>query len=102
MYETLTKICPGVDEYKIYYAQSLYKAGMYPEAMRAAVRVENPQYGQRMLMLQVSQSVSHSVSQSVSQWTASQPAGGNTRTHARIHARAHSRAYRALASVRRA
>jgi tetratricopeptide repeat protein 30 len=53
MYETLTKICPGVDEYKIYYAQSLYKAGMYPEAMRAAVRVDNPQYAQRMLMLQV-------------------------------------------------
>jgi tetratricopeptide repeat protein 30 len=52
-YETLSKLFPGVDEYKISYAQSLYKAGMYPEAMRAAVRVDNPQYAQRMLSLQV-------------------------------------------------
>ena len=26
---------------------------MYPEAMRAAARVDNPQFGQRMLVLQV-------------------------------------------------
>lgn len=48
-----------MDEYKIYFAQSLYKAGMYPEAMRAAVRVDNPQYAQRMLTLQVSQPAGH-------------------------------------------
>lgn len=52
MYEQLTKTCPGVEEYKIYLAQSLYKAAMFPEATRAAVRVESPQYTQRMLMLQ--------------------------------------------------
>ena len=51
-YEQLVGICPDVDEYKIYYAQSLYKAGLYPEATRAAVRVEVEQYQQRMLMLQ--------------------------------------------------
>jgi len=49
---TAAKICPDVDEYKMYYAQALYKAGLYPEATRAAVRVDNPQYSQRMLMLQ--------------------------------------------------
>jgi len=52
MYEELVKVCPEVDEYKMYYAQSLYKAALYPEATRAAVRVDNPQYSQRVLMLQ--------------------------------------------------
>jgi tetratricopeptide repeat protein 30 len=51
-YEQLVGICPDVDEYKIYYAQSLYKAGLFPEATRAAVRVEVEQYTQRMLMMQ--------------------------------------------------
>ena len=36
----------------MHYAQSLYKAALYPEATRAAVRVDNPQYAQKMLMLQ--------------------------------------------------
>ena len=43
---------PESDEYKMYYAQALYKASYYPEATRAAVRVDNPQYAHRMLMLQ--------------------------------------------------
>ena len=51
-YEELVGLCPDVEEYKIYYAQSLFKAGMYPEATRAAVRVEGEQYAQRLLMLQ--------------------------------------------------
>jgi len=51
-YDQLVGLCPDVEEYKIYYAQSLYKAGMYPEATRASVRVEGEQYAQRMLMLQ--------------------------------------------------
>lgn len=38
---------------QVYLAQSLYKAGMYPEATRAAVRVDSPQYQQRMIALQV-------------------------------------------------
>jgi hypothetical protein len=29
-YETLLKVCPAVDEYKIYYAQSLYKVRLQP------------------------------------------------------------------------
>jgi tetratricopeptide repeat protein 30 len=51
-YETLVGLCPDVDEYKIYYAQSLFKAGMYPEATRAAVRIEGEQHTQRLTMLQ--------------------------------------------------
>lgn len=43
---------------QVYLAQSLYKAGMYAEATRAAVRVDSPQYQQRMIALQVGQSVS--------------------------------------------
>lgn len=52
MYEQLVKLFPEVVEYKIYYAQSLYKAGMYPEATRASFQVDDPQYSQRMAMLQ--------------------------------------------------
>mmetsp|Transcript_8791 Transcript_8791/g.14620 ORF Transcript_8791/g.14620 Transcript_8791/m.14620 type:complete len:661 (-) Transcript_8791:737-2719(-) len=51
-YEELVGICPDVEEYKLYYAQSLYKAGLYPDAVRAAIRVENEQFSQRVLMLQ--------------------------------------------------
>ncbi|CAM9147920.1 unnamed protein product [Choristocarpus tenellus] len=52
MYEQLVKVCPGVEEYQVYLAQSLYKAAMYPEATRAAVRVDSSQYQQRVLALQ--------------------------------------------------
>lgn len=54
-YEALLKLYPDVEEYKLYYAQSLYKAGLYMDAMRASVRVEEPKYAQRKLMLQVRQ-----------------------------------------------
>mmetsp|Transcript_22611 Transcript_22611/g.42504 ORF Transcript_22611/g.42504 Transcript_22611/m.42504 type:complete len:647 (-) Transcript_22611:36-1976(-) len=53
-YEQLVKICPDVEEYKIYYSQSLFKAGMYPEATRSAVKVSSPQHTQRVTMLQAS------------------------------------------------
>lgn len=51
-YEQLVSICPDVEEYKLYYAQSLYKSGLFAEAMKAAIRVEGEQYQQRVLMLQ--------------------------------------------------
>ena len=51
-YEQLVGICPDVEDYKLYYAQSLYKAGLFPDAVRAAIRVEGEQYAQRVLMLQ--------------------------------------------------
>lgn len=50
-YEVLIKCHPGIVEYEVYYAQSLFKAGLYPESMRATMRVDNPEYSQRMLML---------------------------------------------------
>jgi tetratricopeptide repeat protein 30 len=52
MYEQLVKYYPEVEEYKIYHAQSLYKAGMYAEAMRACLSIDNVQYAQRILNLQ--------------------------------------------------
>ena len=36
MYDQLTKFFPDVDQYKMYHAQSLLKAGMYQEAAKAA------------------------------------------------------------------
>ena len=50
-YEQLVKLCPDVDHYRVYYAQSLYKAGIYEEAMKAASRVDSLEYSQRVLML---------------------------------------------------
>ncbi|GFH16546.1 uncharacterized protein HaLaN_12982 [Haematococcus lacustris] len=40
MYEQLVKQFPENQEYKLYYAQSLYKAGQFPEASKAASKVE--------------------------------------------------------------
>mmetsp|Transcript_13709 Transcript_13709/g.29452 ORF Transcript_13709/g.29452 Transcript_13709/m.29452 type:complete len:648 (+) Transcript_13709:217-2160(+) len=40
MYEQLVKLYPDNEDYKLYYAQSLYKAGLYVEASKAAVKVE--------------------------------------------------------------
>ena len=52
MYEQLVKFFSEVEEYKIYYAQCLHKAGVYADATRAALRVESEQYTQRKTMLQ--------------------------------------------------
>lgn len=52
-YEALLEVCPDVEEYRVYLAQALYKAGCYHEASRAAARVESPRYARRMLLLQV-------------------------------------------------
>uniref|UniRef100_A0A8C9XX20 Tetratricopeptide repeat protein 30 n=1 Tax=Sander lucioperca TaxID=283035 RepID=A0A8C9XX20_SANLU len=41
-YEQLTQLHPEVEEYKVYYAQSLYKAGAYPEATKASFVLDNP------------------------------------------------------------
>lgn len=40
-YEQLVKYHMGVEEYKLYYAQALYKAGMYPEAKKAVLQVDD-------------------------------------------------------------
>jgi tetratricopeptide repeat protein 30 len=48
MYEKLVKINPDIDDYKLYYAQSLFKACMYNEALKACQGIENPEYNQRV------------------------------------------------------
>lgn len=53
-YEQLIQINPEVEEYKLYYAQSLYKACMYPEAMKATFLMDSPVYQSKVLKLQAS------------------------------------------------
>ncbi|XP_053570279.1 tetratricopeptide repeat protein 30A [Bombina bombina] len=53
-YDQLIQINPEVDEYKLYYAQSLYKAGLYPEAMKATFLLDNPSYQSKILKLRAS------------------------------------------------
>lgn len=33
---------PEIEEYKLYYAQALYKACLYQEAMKVACQIDNP------------------------------------------------------------
>eukprot|EP00937_MAST-01D_sp_MAST-1D-sp2_P001215 g1215.t1 len=54
-YETLLKFFGDVDEYKMYYAQALYKAGRAAESAKAVTRVDHAgdaTYHQRVLTLQ--------------------------------------------------
>ncbi|XP_051244501.1 tetratricopeptide repeat protein 30A isoform X3 [Dicentrarchus labrax] len=53
-YEQLTQLHPEVEEYKVYYAQSLYKAGAYPEATKASFVLDNPSSHTKMVKLQAS------------------------------------------------
>ena len=52
LYERLMKMCPDVDEYKMYYAQSLFKAGLYEPALKACQAVADGPLSQRVLLLQ--------------------------------------------------
>ena len=56
MYEKLTHICPDVQMYRIYQAQSLLKAGALPEANRAVMTSRtsssNNNHSERLSMLQ--------------------------------------------------
>ncbi|XP_060696350.1 intraflagellar transport protein 70A isoform X2 [Hemiscyllium ocellatum] len=51
-YEQLVQIHPEVDDYKLYHAQSLYKACLYTEAMKATFLIDNPAYQTKVLKLQ--------------------------------------------------
>ncbi|KAM6966738.1 LOW QUALITY PROTEIN: intraflagellar transport protein 70A [Tautogolabrus adspersus] len=51
-YEQLTQLHPEVEEYKVYYAQSLYKVGAYPEATKASFVLDNPNSHSKMIKLQ--------------------------------------------------
>lgn len=51
MYEQLVVLYPDNEDYKLYYSQSLYKAGMYAEASKAAVKVEGRNKAVTMLLI---------------------------------------------------
>lgn len=51
-YEQLVKCCPGVEEYRVYYAQALYKAGAYEESEKMCAMMESEQYESRLVKLQ--------------------------------------------------
>lgn len=72
-YEQLTQLHPEVEEYKVYYAQSLYKAGAYPEAAKASFMLDNP--GSHMKV----QPVAHTVRIMAADLLA------NTASHPRVH-----------------
>ena len=42
LYEELTLIAPEVDDYRLYYAQCLYKANLFDEAMKMSCQIDNP------------------------------------------------------------
>lgn len=42
-YEQLTLLNPDIDCYRLYYAQSLYKASIYDEALKVSCQIDNPQ-----------------------------------------------------------
>merc|ERR1719160_846400 len=51
-YGNLIACCPDVDDYKIYHVQSLMKAGLHEEASQVCTTIENPEYTERIMLLQ--------------------------------------------------
>ncbi|KAL2100615.1 hypothetical protein ACEWY4_002376 [Coilia grayii] len=51
-YEQLTQLHPEVEEYKLYYAQSLYGACAFSDAMKATFLLDNPTSHTKMIKLQ--------------------------------------------------
>ncbi|KAI8836789.1 hypothetical protein BJ741DRAFT_605193 [Chytriomyces cf. hyalinus JEL632] len=51
-YEQLVRSHPEVDEYRLYYAQSLYKSGQYQPSQKACQTIENPEYAHKIIKLQ--------------------------------------------------
>ncbi|ESL07041.1 hypothetical protein TRSC58_05276 [Trypanosoma rangeli SC58] len=54
MYQQLVKICPNVEEYRVYLCQALYKAGAYAEASKLCSMITSEQYEMRLMKLQAS------------------------------------------------
>ena len=52
LYEQLTILCPDQDQYKLYYAQALYKCGLYTESMRVSSQIESVAHQARVTKLQ--------------------------------------------------
>ncbi|KAH9519738.1 Tetratricopeptide repeat protein 30A [Bulinus truncatus] len=51
-YEQLAALHPEVEDYRLYYAQSLHKACLYQEAMKVACQIDNPKYQGQITKLQ--------------------------------------------------
>ncbi|XP_034314145.1 intraflagellar transport protein 70A isoform X3 [Magallana gigas] len=51
-YEGLSMMHPEIEDYKLYYAQALYKACLYQEAMKVACQIDNPEYQSQITKLQ--------------------------------------------------
>ncbi|KAJ3392309.1 Tetratricopeptide repeat protein 30A [Lobulomyces angularis] len=51
-YEQLVQYFPDVAEYRLYYAQSLYKSGQYQPAQKGCQSIDNPEFGHKVLCLQ--------------------------------------------------
>ncbi len=47
------KLFPEVDDYKLSFAQALYKSGMYQEAQKACQNLDKPKYQQKIIQLQI-------------------------------------------------
>lgn len=50
-YEQLTHDYPDVEEYRLYYAQSLYKACLYEESMKVCCQIDRPEYQHKVRIL---------------------------------------------------
>ena len=47
-YEQLVRAYPEIDEYRLYYAQSLHKSGQYQAALKACQTIENAEFSQKV------------------------------------------------------
>lgn len=47
-YEQLTVLNPEVDDYRLYYAQSLYKANLFDEAMKVSSQIDGSVYNDKV------------------------------------------------------
>jgi tetratricopeptide repeat protein 30 len=51
IYEQLTYLYPTEDEYKLYYAQCLYRMSEYDSALRACQGITSPEYQEQLTVL---------------------------------------------------
>uniref|UniRef100_A0A915PTD2 Tetratricopeptide repeat protein 30 homolog n=1 Tax=Setaria digitata TaxID=48799 RepID=A0A915PTD2_9BILA len=51
-YEQLVRLHPSFPEYRLYWAQSLYNAFMFPEAIAVASQIDEPQLAEQVLKLE--------------------------------------------------
>ncbi len=56
-YERLVSLFPNIEDYRLYYAQSLYHASLYDEAMNATCQIENPEFQGKVPTLLVIETV---------------------------------------------